>query len=97
MDADDALNGNEKIYYGDIKGIEFDGVAAYTKNRPEDTVLDKRTDYASMLALFEGIEKNFEGKSFVPVIDMSEYSRKYMRTVKKNCDSFILIDETVEY
>lgn len=97
MDADDALNGNEKIYYGEVKGIEFDGVAAYTKNRPEDTVLDKRTDYASMLALFEGIEKNFEGKSFIPVIDMSEYSRKYMRTVKKNCLNFIIIDETGEY
>ena len=96
-DADDALNGNDKIYYGDIKGLAFDGIAAYTLNRPEDTVLDKKTDFVSMLSLFEGIEKNFEEKAFIPVIDMSEYSRKYMRTVKKNCLNFIIIDETGEY
>lgn len=96
-DADDALAGNEKIYYGDIKGLAFDGIAAYTLNRPEDTVLDKKTDYVSMLSLFEGIEKSFEEKAFIPVIDMSEYSRKYMRTVKKNCLNFIIIDETGEY
>lgn len=97
MDADDALGGNDKIFYGDIKGINFDGVAAYTLHRPEDTVLDKKTDFASMLSLFDSIENSFEEKAFVPVIDMSEYSRKYMRTVKKNCTSFILFDETGEY
>lgn len=97
MDADDALGGNDKIFYGDIKGINFDGVAAYTLHRPEDTVLDKKTDFASMLSLFDSIENSFEEKAFVPIIDMSEYSRKYMRTVKKNCTSFILFDETGEY
>lgn len=96
-DADDALNGNDKIYFGEIKNIDFDGVAAYTLNRPEDTVLDKKTDFVSMLSLFEGIGKNFEEKAFIPVIDMSEYSRKYMRTVKKNCLNFIIIDKTGEY
>lgn len=97
MDADDALNGNDKIYFGDVRSMNFDGVAANTLNRPEDTVLDKKTDYASMLGLFSGIESGFEDKAFIPVIDMSEYSRKYMRTVKKNCLNFILFDETGEY
>ena len=97
MDADDALNGNDKIFFGDVRSMDFDGVAANTLNRPEDTVLDKKTDYVSMLSLFEGIEKSFEEKAFIPVIDMSEYSRKYMRTVKKNCLNFIIIDETGEY
>lgn len=95
--ATDALNGNKKIYYGKINDAAFDAVAAYTLERPEDIVLDKKTDYASVFGFFSEIEKNNEGKFFMPIIDMSEYSRKYMRTVKSNCNSFILYDYTGEY
>lgn len=95
--ASDALNGNKKIYYGKMNDAEFDALAAYTIDRPEGISVDKRTDFLSVLGLFEDIEKNNKDKPFIPVIDMSEYSRKYMRTVKKNCQSFILFDATGEY
>ena len=101
-EAYDGEIGTDVYRAGDTRVIRFSGAwlrgeLTFDKTNPEDTVLDKRTDYSSMLSLFEGIEKNFEGKAFIPVIDMSEYSRKYMRTVKKNCLNFIIIDETGEY
>ena len=95
--ADDALNGNKKLWSGSINKAEFDGIAAYTINRPEEIVADKKTDYAAIFGMFSEIEQSHEGKSFVPVIDFSEYSRKYMRTVKKNCKSFILFDVSGKY
>lgn len=95
--ADDALNGNKKLWSGSINKAEFDGIAAYTINRPEEIVADKKTDYAAIFGMFSEIEQSHEGKSFVPVIDFSEYTRKYMRTVKKNCKSFILFDISGKY
>lgn len=95
--ADDALSGNKKIYSGNIDSAEFDGIAAYTLYRPEDVTLDKKTDYAAMLGMFSSIEQKHKEKAFIPVIDFSEYSRKYMRTVKKNCKSFILFDISGKY
>lgn len=95
--ADDALNGNKKIYAGKLNDSLYDGVAAYTLNRPEDILLDKKSDFADMFSLFSSIEKNHEEKAFIPIIDFSEYSRKYMRTVKKNCNSFILFDYSGKY
>lgn len=95
--ATEAVEGNSEIYSGSINKAPFDAVAAYTLNRPEDIVLDKKTDYADMLSLFSSIENNHEGKAFIPVIDFEEYSRKYMRTVKKNCSSYILFDFLGKY
>ncbi|MBQ6600359.1 MAG: hypothetical protein IIX36_01825, partial [Clostridia bacterium] len=95
--ATEAVEGNSEIYSGSINKAPFDAVAAYTLNRPEDIVLDKKTDYADMLTLFSSIENNHEGKAFIPVIDFEEYSRKYMRTVKKNCNSYILFDFSGKY
>lgn len=95
--ADDALNGNKKLWSGSISSAEFDGIAAYTINRPEEITADKKTDYAAIFGMFSSIEQAHEGKAFVPVIDFSEYTRKYMRTVKKNCKSFILFDISGKY
>ncbi len=95
--ATDALEGNKTIYSGSINKAPFDGIAAYTLSRPEGIVLDKKTDFADMLTLFSSIEKNHGDKAFIPIIDFEEYSRKYMRTVKKNCDSFILFDYSGKY
>ncbi len=95
--ADDALNGNKKIYSGNINSAKFDGIAAYTLSRPEDITLDKKTDYSAMLGMFSSIEQNHKEKAFIPIIDFSEYSRKYIRTVKKNCSSFILFDISGKY
>lgn len=95
--AVNAVEGNDAIYSGNINKAPFDAVAAYTLERPEEIVLDKKTDYADMLALMSSIQQNHEGKTFVPVIDFTEYSRKYIRTVKKNYNSFILFDISGKY
>lgn len=95
--ADDALNGNKKLYSGSISSADFDAVAAYTLNRPEEILLDKKTDFAAMLNMFEDIKAANKDKGFIPVIDFSEYSRKYMRAVKKNSESFILFDISGKY
>lgn len=95
--ADDAINGNKKIYSGSLTSGNFDALAAYTLERPEEIVLDKKTDFASMLGMFADIQNNHKDKFFIPVIDFSEYTRKYMRTVKKNSQSFILFDISGKY
>lgn len=95
--AVNAVEGNDSIYSGSINSAPFDAVAAYTLERPEGIAVDKKTDYADILALFSSISANHEGKAFVPVIDISEYSRRYLRTVRKSCNSFILFDATGKY
>lgn len=95
--ATNALEGNDSIYSGSINKAPFDAVAAYTLERPEDIIIDKKTDYFDIFTLFSSIEQNHEGKTFVPVIDFSEYSRKYLRTVKKSYNSFILFDISGKY
>lgn len=95
--ASTALNGNKKIYSGSIRSADFDALAAYTLDRPQEIILDKKTDFVDMLTLFTNIEKAYENKSFIPVIDFSEYTRKYMRTVRKNCTNYIIFDVTGRY
>lgn len=95
--ANDALSGNKELYAGSISGASFDAVAAYTLNRPEEIVLDKKTDFVAVLGMFEDIKASNKDKAFIPIIDFSEYSRKYWRTVKKNSQSFILFDISGKY
>lgn len=96
--ADDALNGNKRIYYGSISTAEFDGVAAYTSQRPDNFILDKKTDFVDMMGLFSSISQNYVDRIFMPIIDLEEHSGKYMRTIRKNgYTSYIIIDPEGEY
>lgn len=95
--ATNASENNNELYSGSINKAPFDAVAAYTAERPENILLDKKTDYADMFRLFASIEQNHEGKTFIPVIDFEEYSRKYMRTVRKSYESYILFDLSGKY
>lgn len=96
--ANDSLNGNKKIYYGSINSAAFDAVAAYTKERPDDCYPDKKTGFSSMLRLFSDSAANFPDRIFMPIVDYSEYTGKYMRTIRKNdYTSYIIFDESGEY
>lgn len=98
QNSTDSLNGNKKIYYGSINSADFDAVASYTMKRPDDCYPDKKSDYASMMGLFSDASANFPDKIFMPVIDFSEYTGKYMRTIRKNnYTSYILFDKNGEY
>lgn len=96
--ANDALNGNKRIYYGAINNADFDAVAAYTIERPKDCFFDKKNDFIDMLNLFSSIRDNYVDRTFIPIIDFSEHSRKYMRTIRKNgYTSYIIMDTAGEY
>ncbi len=98
QNSTDSLNGNKKIYHGSINSAAFDAVASYTNVRPDNCFPDKKTDYASMMGLFSDASSNFPEKIFMPVIDFSEYTGKYMRTIRKNdYTSYIIFDENGEY
>lgn len=98
QNSTDSLNGNKKIYYGSINSAAFDAVAAYTIKRPDDCYPDKKSDYSLMMGLFNDASANFPDKIFMPIIDFSEYTRKYMRiTRKNNYTSYIIFDENGEY
>lgn len=98
QNATDSLNGNKKLYFGSIANAEFDAVASYTDKRPDNVLLDKKTHYADMLSLFSSISQNFADRAFMPIIDISEYSGRYLRTIRKNdYKSYIIFDESGEY
>lgn len=96
--ATDALGGNKQIYFGSIANADFDGLAAYTLVRPDDVVLDKKTDFTDMMQLFSSISQNYEEKAFIPIIDISERTGKYMRVIRKNgYSNYIIYDSNGEY
>ena len=75
-----------------------DGFAVNTLDRDEKYILDKKTDFTSVLSLYTTIQNNAQKKAFVPIIDMQEYSGSYLRHMKKaGFENFILYNENGEY
>ena len=96
--AADASQGNEKAFYGTLGDVECYGVAVDTAERPSDIVIDKKTDYISVLSMYSSIEGRFTGKKVIPIVNTDEYSRSYFRAMKKSgIESFILFSENGEY
>lgn len=96
--ANDALNGNDSIYFGAVTDIPVYGIAADTRERPLGVAVDKKTDFLSILSMYSSIAGRYGGKTVIPVIDVSEYSYSYLRSMKKSgFNSFILYSETGEY
>ncbi|MCM1363810.1 MAG: putative glycoside hydrolase [Faecalibacterium sp.] len=99
QNADDALNGNEKLYFGSIAKNDADGICVDTSERPESYVVDKKTDFSSMMSLYANIKQGMnESSALIPMIHMDEYSRRYVKTVTRGgYDSYILYDANGEY
>ena len=96
--ATDAAQGNDSIYFGSMSSISADAIAADTRNRSEELVLDKKDKFSSLISLYCTVSKSFPKKLVIPIISMDEYSRSYIRTMKKNSyTSYILIDENGNY
>lgn len=94
----DALDGNDTIYFGDILNSEVFGAVIDTSKRPESYVVDKKTDFISILSLYSSVNSKLEGKTFVPLINESEYSASYFRALRKNSyQSFLLYSENGVY
>lgn len=98
QNATDGLNGNKRLYFGSMGNGAFDAIAADTLKRPDDCPLDKKTKFVDMLGLFDSISQNYIDKTFMPIIDISEYSGKYLKTIRKNnYMSYIIFDESGKY
>ncbi|MEE1321312.1 MAG: putative glycoside hydrolase [Acutalibacteraceae bacterium] len=96
--ADNAAEGNPDIYHGSINDAPCNGVAADISERKPEFIIDKKTDYASMLSLYSDISHNYKDKAFVPVVDTSDYTRGFFRAMKRaGYSNFILYNENGEY
>lgn len=99
LTATDALSGNDKLYSGAISKNAADGLCADTTVKPGSYVVDKKTDFSSMMSLYANIKQSMnESAKLVPLISTEEYSRRYIRTILRgDYDSYILYDVNGEY
>lgn len=96
--AENASKGNESIYFGSMSDIDSDAIAADTRIRSEEIVLDKRERFSSLISLYGEISGRFPEKTVIPIIHMEEYSKYYLYTMRKSgYNSFVLIDESGNY
>lgn len=96
--ATDASKGNKDIYYGSMSSLSCDAISADTRERTEEITLERREKFSSIISMYGEISKNYQKKIIIPIIDIEEYSRSYIRTMKKNgYTSYILIDENGNY
>ncbi len=96
--ATDASEGNDGIYFGSMSDISADAVAADTRERNPEILIERKEKYSSVLSMYGEIGKRFSKKTIIPIISMDEYSRSYIRTMRKNgYTSYILIDENGNY
>lgn len=96
--ATDAAKGNESIYFGSMTDVSVDAVAADTRERNEEITVNRKEKFTSVLSMYGEISKRFTKKIIIPVISTEEYSRSYIRAMKKNgYTSYILIDENGKY
>ena len=96
--ANDALYGNPELYGGIINDALYDGFTADLSVRDPAYTVDKKSKFSSILSLYALIKEKNPGKQFIPVIDISEYSSKYISTAKKQgYNSYIIYSPTGEY
>ncbi len=96
--ANDAITQNNTSYHGSMANSSVHGFAFNISERPETYIIDKKTDFSSILSLYSNLNAINAKKYFVPVIDMSEYSASLVRHAKKaGYTNFILYNENGEY
>lgn len=96
--AADAVSGNENIYFGTMSDAAYYALAVDSAARPLSVAVDKKTDYISVLSMYSTIAGRFAGKNIIPIINTEEYSRSYLRAMKKSgFESYIIFDENGEY
>lgn len=96
--ASDAVSGNDGIYFGSMADMNVFGVAVNTKERPISISVDKKTDFVSILSMYSSVSAQYPDKKVIAVIDMSEYSYSYIRSMKKSgFTNYILYNEQGQY
>ena len=96
--AADAQKGNEEIYFGSMADTSVYGISADTRERDENITLEKREKFSSLISMYGEISRRFPKKTVIPIISMDEYSKSYIRNIKRSgYTSYILIDENGNY
>ena len=95
--ADDLLSGGS--YSELLIKSNADAICADTLKRPETYVVDKSTDYSSMISLFSQLkQKTSENKPLILQIDSGEYSWRYVKAIKKSgFENVVIYNEKGEY
>ncbi len=91
--ANEALGGDE-IYYGKLNDSAVDGIIYDVSERPESYVIDKKTDFVSILSLHSALKGMSGEKMSVPVVDSADNSYSYRRALKKNGYTSIVLRST---
>lgn len=81
--ANDILEPNGDLYAGSLLKSAADGFATDTLHRPENIIIDKKTDYASVFSLFSSLKNNIGEKKAVYTVDASEYSASFIRKMQR--------------
>ncbi|MBQ3136660.1 MAG: hypothetical protein IJB74_04170 [Clostridia bacterium] len=81
--AKDVLEPNSELYAGSVLTCAADGFAVDTLQRPENVIIDKKTDYASVFSLFSTLKNNIGEKKAVFTVDISEYSASFVRKMQR--------------
>lgn len=98
VSATDALEGNDSIYFGNILDSDAFGIIVDTAERPDSYVIDKKTDFVSILSLYSSINGKMQGKALIPMVNVEEYSGSYFRALRKNgYGSFVIYSQNGEY
>ncbi|MBR3816790.1 MAG: hypothetical protein IKJ27_08705 [Clostridia bacterium] len=96
--ATDAAEGNSALYGGYIGDAAYDGFTADLSVRDPAYTVDKKSKFSSILTLYSHIKEKNPDKQFIPVIDMSEYSLRYISAARKQgYNSYIIYSSTGEY
>ena len=96
--AADAQKGNVEIYFGSMADTSVYGISADTRERDENITLEKREKFSSLISMYGEISRRFPKKTVIPIISMDEYSKSYIRNIKRSgYTSYILIDKNGNY
>lgn len=92
------LGGEESVYSGNLNLAQSDGFIYYTSDRDEIYVIDSENDYSDFKSMFIQIEMFSGGAYSVPIIDESEYSSKFIKSlIADGYESYVIYDENGDY
>ncbi len=90
--------GGDDIYFGKLNDSNVDGIIYDLSERPESYVIDKKTDYVSILSLHSALKGMSGNKISTAVIEAEDYTFSYRRALKKNgYTSIVLRSQDGEY
>lgn len=97
LTADDLMT--DGSYSAQLTAGDIDAVCVNSAVRPDTYVIDRKTDYSSILSLFSVLSSKAGQKNrFMIRIDSAEYSWQYVKALKKSgYENVLVFDENGQY